>query len=482
MHYKVTKFVGSSAFNAGWEVLEDKNLVELVGENEKIQVKIENKMVSISITGEGVVKIVRAGKVARLGDKSRGEVKIGDKIWLLEAQAQEEFLGGKKNNFEGAAVVIDFSDEEIIKKQAIYVNEKSFFQEKNNRSVNIILGGVVFILLIVGTLVGYQKKSAAEQKEKFNSIKNVVEAKMTEIESVRSVNMETALQLAKDAEAMVNNTGSVEKNYPNEIANLKKQIADIKKTLGGESIDYEVAYDTSLIKEGNEFRAMAVKDSLIYLWGSNLGQINQVNVDLRSTEKIIADERIKSWFGVINNGEKWIGYNQNKVFEIKRNELIESEIKGLLSTGEMAGWGGVNYVIDNNSQNIIKLNSSGEGKAWLKEGTNLSEEATSISIDSNIWILGKSGKIYKYNRGVNEKFDMSSFPSLNSARNLRTSDKVDFLAYIADENTVVICGKDGKISRKYNFGKVKINDIGVENQNKAILVLAENGKIYRVKN
>jgi hypothetical protein len=160
--------------------------------------------------------------------------------------------------------------------------------------------------------------------------------------------------------------------------------------------------------------------------------------------------------------------------------LIETEISGVIKVEEMAGWKGLIYVLDNGNKNIMKLNG-GEGKNWLKEGTALSEEMSGMSIDSNIWVLGKSGKIYLYTRGIEEKFNMSALTSLSRAENLKTSDQVNFLAYITDENTVVIYGKDGKILGKYNFNEIKINDIGIENQNKAILVLAKNGKIYRLR-
>ncbi|KKQ30382.1 MAG: hypothetical protein US46_C0008G0039 [Candidatus Shapirobacteria bacterium GW2011_GWF2_37_20] len=148
--------------------------------------------------------------------------------------------------------------------------------------------------------------------------------------------------------------------------------------------------------------------------------------------------------------------------------------------GEMTGWNGLTYVLDNGNQNIMKLNE-GEGKKWLKEETVLAEEMTGMSIDSSIWVLGKSGKIYRYNRGVEEKFAMSALTSQSFAKSLKTSEQVNFLAYVTDENTVVIYGKDGKILGKYNFGERKINDIGIENQNKAVLVLAKNGKIYRIR-
>jgi hypothetical protein len=184
--------------------------------------------------------------------------------------------------------------------------------------------------------------------------------------------------------------------------------------------------------------------------------------------------------GIFNNGEKWFGYDQNKIYEIKRNDLVENEVKGVVTVKEMTGWNGLTYVLDNGVLNIIKL-GGGEGRAWLKEGTSLSEEASSLSIDSSIWVLGKSGKIYQYIRGGEEKYVMSFLPMMTQASNLRTSDKVNFLAYVTDENTVVIYGKDGKILGKYNFSKIKINDVGIENQIPAVLVLANNGKIYRIK-
>jgi hypothetical protein len=130
---------------------------------------------------------------------------------------------------------------------------------------------------------------------------------------------------------------------------------------------------------------------------------------------------------------------------------------------------------------MIKKLVNNSGQNWLKDGTNLEEEATGMAIDSNIWILGKSGKIYEYTRGQKVDFKMSFTPTVNSTGSLVTDDKVSFLAYIADGNTVIIYGKDGKILGKYSFDSQKINDLVVEDQNNAVLVLGDNGKIYRIK-
>ncbi|MFA5025155.1 MAG: hypothetical protein WC503_01420 [Candidatus Shapirobacteria bacterium] len=481
MRYKVKKFIGAKAQNSGWQISENNEGFKLKNNLESVFVKITRESAVIEVSGSGEVLIVRENKTARLVTTAKGKIKIGDKIWLLNETAKGEYQNGERNNFEGAAIMMEFTDEKIENRQSIYVNEKPFFQEKNNKSLNMILGGVVFVLLIAGTFLGYQKKTTNEQNKKFEQTRSEVEAKILEIDSVRSVNIETALQLARNAEDLIGNSGITEKKYISQLTELKTKIGEIIKTLGGENVEYEIAYDTSLIAEGNDlFSGMAIKDGVAYLWSAALGQINMIDPLLKSKEKIVEDERIKSWLGIFNNGEKWYGYNQNKIYEIKRNELVETEISGVQTIGEMTGWNGLTYVIDNGNQNISKL-TQGEGNIWLKNGITLKETISSISIDSSIWVLGASGKIYKYTQGVDENFEMSFIPASTSAKKLRTSDKVNFLADIIDENTVVIYGKDGKILGKYNFSNIKINDIGIEKQNNAVLVLAKNGKIYRIK-
>lgn len=460
--------------SSGDFVLKDGNgRVELSNSFNKAIVEIHDKKVEVKTEGESGAVIERGGKKAKLGNGSKGEVINGDVIWLLASK--------NSNDYSCDSVKIELYEEEKRQDQEIFIKERSFSQEKSNRKINLVLGVIVFLLLSAGTFFGYQKRSGDEQNKKYQEIKTGVEGKINEAESVRSLDMETALKLVKEAEDMVNNPGEAQKKYGQELDQLKEKIIEIKKGLGGENINYEVIYDTSLINEGNNvFNKIAIKDGAVYLLSLNLGQINMVDLNLKSTEKIINGEKVKSFMGLFNDGKKWWGYDNSKLYEIKREGLAETELKDVGGIGGIAGWNEIVYLADNSQQNILKLNE-GSGKKWLKEGTSLAEEITGISIDSNIWVLGKSGKIYKYNRGELEDYQMSSLISLSSARTLRTNDKVNFLAYIADENVVVIYGKDGKILNKYFFSGTKVNDIEIESANNMVLVLAENGKIYQIK-
>jgi len=476
MEHRLTSLIGEKGRGDGWSEINQKNRLGLENDLEAIEVQINREKIRVKISGKGNVIIKRGNVLARLKDGSTGQIREGDEIWLLDKTAEDEYKLGKKENFEGAAMKLQI----INSKKDIFIKEKNQSQEKSNKTINLIMGLVVIGLLIAGTFFGYQKRTQDEQRKKIEETREQISKIETEIEGVRTINVETALQLANKADSIISEIKVVDRKYIDELASLRTKIEEIKKSLGEESIDYEIAYDTTLISEGGKFKGMTIKDNLVYLWSSDLGQINLVDIKLKSTEKIVNDNRIKLWLGTFYIGDQRYGFDQDKIYEIKRNNLVEIEIKEIKNIGDINGWNGLFYALNNDDQKIEKL-SGKSGIAWLKEGVTLKEETTGMAIDGDIWALGKSGRIYHYNRGEEKKYEMSFIPSLATSRALKTNAEVDFLAYVADNNTVYIYNKDGKILGKNNFGKTIINDIGIENQNRAVLVLASDGKIYRIK-
>jgi len=476
MEHRIARLIGQGAQEGGWEEIRSLNRICLKNSREIIEIEFNREKITIKIEGEGNVLLKRGNIIARLRNGNTGQAREGDEIWLMNKKAEEEYKLGERDNFEGAAIKLQI----VYNKKDIFIEEKSQSKEKNNKIINLILGLIVLGLLVAGTFFGYQKRIKTEEISKVEKVKEEIDKIETEIEGVRTINIETALELAKKADLIISEINITDKKYIEELLAMKRKIEEIKKGLGEESLDYEVAYDTALISEGGKFKGMTIKDNLVYLWSSYLGQINFVDIKNKSTEKMVTDDRIKLWLGTFINGEQRYGFDQNKIYEIKRNNLIESEIKEIKNIGDIKGWNGLFYALNNDNQKIEKL-SGKNSIPWLKEGVNLKEETTGMAIDGDIWALGKSGKIYHYSRGEEIKYEMSFVPSLTTSKALETSAQVDFLAYVADNNIVYIYHKDGRILGKNNFGKTIINDIGIDSQNQAVLVLAADGKIYRIK-
>jgi len=75
--------------------------------------------------------------------------------------------------------------------------------QKAINQLNLILGLVVLGLLIAGTFLGYHKRIQNENKNKIETAKEEINKIETEIESVRSINIDTALELAQKAELII---------------------------------------------------------------------------------------------------------------------------------------------------------------------------------------------------------------------------------------------------------------------------------------
>jgi hypothetical protein len=479
MSYQLKVFVDEVAVDEGFVVNKQEDVLELRGNEDSIKAKIVGGTVEIEALGKTGAILEREKKISILPKKCQGKIILGDNLWLLNEKAKKDFLEGKREEISGAAIEIKITEEKEPQKE-IYIQEKNYVLEKSNRKLNVIIGAVVILLLIGITYLGYQKKNGEENLNKITGIENNWQKEKTEIGNVRTMNIDTALGIAQKAENEVNNAGNISKNYTQQLAEIKSEIEAVKNSLGGSNVNYEVAYDTSLINNGGGYEGMTTNGEILYIWNQRLGRIDSVDVNLKSTEEIVDDDKIKNWQGIFYSGEKWYGDSQNEIYEINRKGLTETATISGEMINEINGWNGIIYFLDNSEKMIKKLvNNSGQN--WLKDGTNLEEEATGMAIDSNIWILGKSGKIYEYTRGQKVDFKMSFTPTVNSTGSLVTDDKVSFLAYIADGNTVIIYGKDGKILGKYSFDSQKINDLVVEDQNNAVLVLGDNGKIYRIK-
>lgn len=472
MKLRVSRHLNWLLKESGWEEVESENEVVLQKENEKIAIRLFKKRLSTEIIGGGQIIFKRGEAISRLTSGVEGELKSGERIWLLSSGAVEEFARGKRDNFEEAALVAESCHKEEGRGE-IYVREKRFFDERKSKSLNLLLAAGILSLLILGTIFGYRKKTELETAKKYQEIRQKVEVKIEKIESVRSMDMEAALTLAKEAEGLLDESS--------QLADLKQKIDELKKGLGAENIDFPVAYDSTLILEGeNQFEGMASRENIVYLWSKEKGEINAIDFNVGAKDKIMADEAIKNWREIFNGGEKWFGFDDKSIYEIKRSGIEKNREIGIENPKYLYSWGSLIYGVDEVKSKIVKIAQNGNTD-WLNADTKLEEKVEGMTIDGNIWILGESGKIYLYSRGKREDFKMSFVFSGTKVRKLESSDKVNFLAYIVDDKNVVVYEKNGKILGKYNFGNKKINDIAIDNLKKAVLVLAQDGKIYRIE-
>ena len=462
MEYRIRERPSSQEIETfGWQLREERKGIFLEKEGERIGVELGKRKLRAVVEGVGKVAIVREGKIAYLSDHSQGAIEVGDEVWIMtEVKVKIDFV--KKEKF----------------KQDIFVSERRWFDQRVSKELNLILGAGVLAILIGIIVLGYQKRSSAMEQSKFENVQAEFREELKKAQEIREKEPDKSLEIAERAVEKLKEHKFKKSDLINEINKLTEAGISYQNKLGRENKNYEVAYNTKLIYEGDrQFDGLTSKESVIYLWSKERAEVIAVNLEMKSKDKIAEDERIKKTEGVFNNGERWYGYGENKVWEIKRNAVEDSPIE-LMGIDQVKAWKGLIYALNNEQKQIVKLG----GSSWTKwNSTPLSTTMTGMAIDGDIWTLSEGAQVYKFTRGERVDFEMSFKPPAVNPGKIVTSDKVNIVAFVNDDK-VWIYGKNGKILARLNFGKNEIVDIAIENPKEAILVLAADGNIYRVKN
>jgi hypothetical protein len=146
----------------------------------------------------------------------------------------------------------------------------------------------------------------------------------------------------------------------------------------------------------------------------------------------------------------------------------------------MSIYGNNLYVLDAINNQIFKYPERGEsfsnGLAWLQEEISLAD-ATSLTLDGDIYTMFNSGQILKFRKGQRETFNYHQpHPVIGSQAIIKTFADSDYLYIIDPDNQrVIILDKEGNIKDQYSSSKFdNLVDLAVDSEEKAIYLLNGN--------
>ena len=138
------------------------------------------------------------------------------------------------------------------------------------------------------------------------------------------------------------------------------------------------------------------------------------------------------------------------------------------------------YVLDNINNQIFKYpeygQSFGDGTPWLQSTQDLTE-ASSFTIDGNIYVINNGGEIEKYSKGQKEKFNYHKpRPLINNNSIIKTFKNSNYLYIIdPDNNRIIILDKEGNIKDQFTSNKFNnLIDLAVDIEEKNIYLLNGN--------
>jgi len=138
------------------------------------------------------------------------------------------------------------------------------------------------------------------------------------------------------------------------------------------------------------------------------------------------------------------------------------------------------YILDNINNQIFKYPEQGEsfgnGIPWLQENQDLTQ-ASSFTIDGDVYIINNGGEIEKYSKGQKEKFTYHKpRPLINNNSIIKTFKASNYLYIIdPDNNRIIILDKDGSIKDQFTSKKFdNLIDLTVDLEEKNIYLLNNN--------
>ncbi|MEI8067588.1 MAG: hypothetical protein WCG91_01375 [Candidatus Shapirobacteria bacterium] len=372
-------------------------------------------------------------------------------------------------------------------KDSVYISHHDIGALSKRKKINLVIAIVLILALITSFYFGYQKNQSIQNEKKYQSLKSELDKKFTDIIAVKSLNLNSAQQLARDSESIIKKMTDL-KLHSDEIITYQTQVQQILSQTGAtDHFSPALFYDMSISFKSSQYSKLLLKGDSLYLLDSANGRLDSLNIPKKSSKSVMVNDQIKNLnFLAENSGELYLA-NKTNIFLVK-NTSLESKVDLSTSTIDLTDikfWNGAIYVLDQKNLNIWKLNSNstafGAPQLWLKNDAKLDANPLSLAINGNISVLHKNGQISSYSSGVKQDFKLVQQGESSQTSNLNITLNSGIFVFVDNQNIIYVYKKTGELQSKYNFDKLKIADIAVDEKTASIFVLATDQKIYQIK-
>lgn len=329
---------------------------------------------------------------------------------------------------------------------------------------------ILFLVIIAATVFFFQSlKNKSKQnliiqnEKKYTENIELIENKLTQAKAKLIINekdeakniIENAKTLIselpkdQDKEEKINDLNKQAQSYLDQIRNITK--------IDNPNIVAELANPASHLIKQKDAIYLYNSDNSLYKLDLTKKEIKAVASkinDAGSWQKNAPDaEEGKTLFLYDGSGISQYDFTTNELSNIKIDLIKNARIDDLFFYGQKL------YIIYGSNNKIYKYvkldkNSFNSGSNWLIKDADLNN-AVSMAIDGNIWVLKNTGEIVKLFKGEKADFEIKSIdPPLKSPTKIYTTIDMENI-YILEpsEKRIVVIDKLGNLLGQYSSGK-----------------------------
>ncbi len=273
----------------------------------------------------------------------------------------------------------------------VYVRRHSGFKIGHHKKIQIAAALILLIGLSISFFFGYRKNQSTKAESQFQSLKTELEKKFNHISAVRSLDLDTAYQTAKESKQIIQKMSDLNIHL-DQVSQYQSQVDSILSQTGDSDVfSPQMLYDTSLIISQPGFSRIFFSRNNIYLLDSINGRLDSLDPTHKSTKSLSLSSDLKSAQKVLTDANNIYVLVQNQIKLVEKNSLtskLDLNSHSSVTVSDVQFWNGAIYVLDAPSQSIWKFTPSASGfsspQPWLKGDTKLNIGANSLDIDGRI--------------------------------------------------------------------------------------------------
>lgn len=345
----------------------------------------------------------------------------------------------------------------------------------------VLLGVVFLVLLAVSLVTGSLKIAADKEAKRWSDFSQPIEKSIQEAQDLVKLNPSGARKLVDEAKKTfeLQKGEFLKGKYKDKVSELELRLGNAWTMASGEkeSQVVEVA-NIQLVRNGfNGDRMSLTKTGMVSVLDGKMGVVVTADTKTKDIKVVVGKGEGLGWIDVTNDGsrvlvlsDKGVGVNGKDGGGV----VFDMAVGKALAVGR---FGSNIYVLDGGNKEIYKYAAISDGYGdrtrWLKQDQSISVTPVDMAIDSDVWILGDTGKVERFRRGVREQFELNGVPEGVRPTKLAVQLEGDGLAMMDKLNgVVVVCNKEtGSCGQQLKSEKLK-TAADIEYDGSSLLVLA----------
>jgi len=349
-----------------------------------------------------------------------------------------------------------------------------------SRSVGIIL----LVLLIASITFGARRQSTLKIESAESELASEVEHRLSEAESIFSLNPERARELVLEAEGFIL-TFEKEHGPTKALNEAKKDLAQYEQLILGEfEAEVRPFFDFSLISQDFSGSDLKSHQNTIFIFDANTKRLVSIEMATKRSEIVAGRSKLEGASEIIPYSGGVFYTTDEGVFSLGGERLIEKSWQGKVLSEFFSG---NFYIVDTEQSKVYRYRGPGDGgfgdqTSWLK---NEKEEelsgAKALIIDGFLWVLNSEGKVLKFSLGNKINFNFKGFGNQSFfIEDMYTNEQLESLYFLDPSGgSIFVTDKNGEYKARYYSPDIKgAKKIVVSESVKKLFLLTSGGIFY----